>query len=170
MLSHLTHSGKRHASYPFCFLGWRSPAVSSSGTLLTLPAPESLPPSPGISGTVPITGYSVSRSVGGGGHCCLGVTWETCGQQSHTFTLIFWITENVALGFARSAQHLQSPCWLHVRVKRSGWISRRMRSRLSFLLYCEFPSWLDSPLLVSRFQTWESQKTSRSELGGELWF
>ena len=130
MLPHLTHSGKRHASYPFCFLGWWSPALSSSGTVLTLPAPESVPPSPGIRGTVPITGFGVSRSVGGGGHCCLGFTWEACGKQSHTFTPVFWITDSVALGFSQSARHLQSPCWLQVRVKRSGWISKGLRSRL----------------------------------------
>lgn len=170
MLPHLTHSGKRHASYPFCFLGWWSPALSSSGTVLTLPAPESVPPSPGIRGTVPITGFGVSKSVGGGEHCCLGFTWEACGKHSLTFTPVFWITENVALGFSQSARHLQSPCWLQVRVKRSGWISKGWRSRLSSLLCCEFPSWLDSSLLVSQFQTWESQKPSRSELGGELWF
>lgn len=62
--------------------------LSSSGTVLTLPAPESVPPSPGIRGTVPITGFGFLGVLGVGSIAA----WDSLERpvgSNHSPSLLF---------------------------------------------------------------------------------
>lgn len=89
MLPHLTHSGKGMPPTLSASLG-DGLQLSSSGAVLTLPAPESVPPSPGIRGTVlPITGFGFLGVLGVGSIAAWDSLEKACGKQSLTFTPVF---------------------------------------------------------------------------------